>query len=89
MLSVIPVEMTEYVKRSKRVIVILSTVLLQTDYCDLSLDVALANNIPLLFLKPTAVDDPQVTEQFNELLGERPDLSAALSVRIVSFSGSP
>ncbi|XP_067929359.1 interleukin-1 receptor accessory protein-like [Watersipora subatra] len=78
--SVIPVEMTEYVKRSLRVIVITSSNLLETDYCDLSINVAIANHIPLIFVKPPSSDNPADKQKLDEMISERPELSAALAV---------
>ncbi|KAF6016702.1 hypothetical protein EB796_024988 [Bugula neritina] len=78
--SVIPEQMTDYIKNSRRVIVILSSEGLQTDYCDLSVNVAIANNVPLIFIKPPHAQLAEESQAVDEILAENLDCSAAVAI---------
>ena len=78
--SVIPQKMAEYVKTSRRVIVVLSPSVLQTDYCDLSLTTALTDRIPLIFIEPPHLSTTD-KQELNSLIGDNQELSAAHRVR--------
>lgn len=74
--------MTDYIKNSRRVIVILSSEGLQTDYCDLSVNVAIANNVPLIFIKPPHAQLAEESQAVDEILAENLDCSAAVAVSV-------
>lgn len=74
-ISVIPQSLTDCIKQSKRVIVLLTEDLLNSDWTSLSLDVAMKNRIPIIFVRKEG--------RSNEELLNQPMVSQAAQVSII------
>lgn len=66
---------------SRRVIVVLSPSVLQTDYCDLSLTTAIADSVPLIFIRPPHTLESE-KEELKTLIEANQELSAAIRVNV-------
>ena len=72
--------MTEYITGSKKVVIIISSNLLTSEHCERSIRFAIANSVPLLFVKPPRNSSSPDEVTFKKQIGKHPTLSAAYSV---------